>query len=295
MPELPEVEFARRALVKWFKGRKLVRTEADEKARTFRDSDLGVFKALKGELVDARRRGKYLMLSFSNKLGFVGHLGMTGKFVKRPKGEEVKWSRARFELDSGDVIHLQDMRLFGRIAAMPASELQTNELVKELGVDPLVDGLTVEQLKEAIGRSKQDLKVALMDQSRVTGLGNIHAAEALFRSKVHPGRTADTLTEAEWKALTKAIHDTIQFALDSEGDGDEIEYVEEGAPNPFLIYGRVGTPCRKCKTTVESFTQGGRTTHFCPHCQPKEKSDGSRKSEGPRSRRDRGEGPRRRG
>lgn len=295
MPELPEVEFARRALVRWFDGRKLVRAEADEQARTFRECDLGTFKALKGSLVSAERRGKYLMLTFSNKLGLVGHLGMTGKFLKRAKGEEVKWSRARFVLDSGEVIHLQDMRLFGRLDAMPASELKTCTPIAKLGIDPLVDGLTVAQLKEAIGSSKQELKVALMDQERITGLGNIHAAEALFRAGVHPGRTADSLSEAEWKALTKAIHATIQFALDAEGDEDEIEYVEEGAPNPFLIYGRAGTPCRKCRTLVESFTQGGRTTHFCPRCQPKEKkSDGNRKSKGARSRRDRGEGSRRR-
>lgn len=295
MPELPEVEFARRALVRWFEGRKLVRTEADEAARTFRDGDLGVFKALQGRLVSAERRGKYLLLTFSNKLGCVGHLGMTGKFLKRAKGEEVKWSRARFVLDSGEVIHLQDMRLFGRLEAMPATELKRSAAVAKLGVDPLVDGLTVEQLKEALGGSKQELKIALMDQARVAGLGNIHAAEALFRSGLHPGRTAASLSEAEWKALTKAIHATLQFALDAEGDADEIEYVEEGAPNPFLVYGRAGTPCRKCKTLIESFTQGGRTTHFCPTCQPKKgQHHGERKSEGPRPRGDRGEGPRRR-
>jgi formamidopyrimidine-DNA glycosylase len=111
-----------------------------------------------------------------------------------------------------------------------------------------------------------------MDQERIAGLGNIHAAEALFRSKLHPSRTAVSLTDAEWKALHKAIVATIDFALEAEGDTDDIEYVEEaGATNPFLIYGRAGTPCRRCKTLVKSFTQGGRTTHFCPKCQPLKK------------------------
>jgi formamidopyrimidine-DNA glycosylase len=274
MPELPEVEFARKTLEKWFRGRKLVRTEAQSGVRTFRDSDLGIFKALKGSLVGIDRRGKYLMVRFSDKLGFVGHLGMTGKFLKRDPKDEVRWSRARFFLDSGEVIHFQDMRMFGHIDAAPASELR--------------DGLTVQQLKDALGKSTQDLKVGLMDQERIAGLGNIHAAEALFRAKLHPSRTPASLSEPEWKALTRGIQATIDFALEHEGDDDEIEYVEEGAPNPFLIYGRAGTPCRRCKTIVKSFTQGGRTTHFCPHCQPKtRRKDAAPIRKGSRSRRDR--------
>lgn len=288
MPELPEVEFARKTLEKWFRGRKLVRTEAESGVRTFRDSDLGVFKALKGSLVGIDRRGKYLMVRFSDKLGFVGHLGMTGKFLKRDPKDEVRWSRARFFLDSGEVIHFQDMRLFGHIDAVPASELEKRPGVAKLGFDPLRDGLSVEQLKDALGKSNQDLKVALMDQERIAGLGNIHAAEALFRAKLHPSRTPASLSDAEWKALTKGIQGTIDFALEQEGDGEEIEYVEEGAPNPFLIYGRAGTPCRRCKTIVKSFTQGGRTTHFCPHCQPKtRRKDGAAIRKGSRARRDR--------
>ncbi len=272
MPELPEVEFARRALVRWFDGRKLVRTEGDPKLRTFRDSDVGIFAATKGSLVSATRKGKYLMLGFSSGLGAVAHLGMTGKFLKRSPSDEVKWSRARFVLDSGDVIHFQDARMFGHIDAVPASELPKRKSVAKLGVDPLNDGLTVAQLKEAIGSSKQPLKVALMDQERIAGLGNIHAAEALFRATLHPARTADSLGSTEWTALAKAIRDTIAFALELDGDADEIEYVEEpGAKNPFLIYGRAGTPCSRCKTKVQSFTQGGRTTHSCPKCQPKKK------------------------
>jgi len=267
MPELPEVEFARRALSRWFKGRKLVRTEA-EKVRTFRDSDLGIFSELKGPLTGAQRKGKYLLLEFG-KLGFVGHLGMTGKFLKRPEGEEVKWSRARFFLDDDEVVHFQDPRMFGFIDAVPSSELWKRPAVAKLGLDPVTDEFTVATLQAALGKSKQPLKVALMDQERLAGLGNIHAAEALFRSKLHPSRTAASLSPAEWKALHRAIVATIQFALDVEGDGDDIEYVEEpGAKNPFLIYGRDGTPCRKCKTIVKKFTQAGRTTHFCPKCQP---------------------------
>ncbi len=271
MPELPEVEIARRSLVRWLGGTRVVRAVADPEARTFRGADPRLFAKLKGELVGTERRGKYLLVAFSGGYGALLHLGMTGKFVRRPKGHEERWSRARFELDDGNVIHFRDPRLFGRIHPAKGSleELRALPPFGDLGVDPLIDGLDARSLEEAVGRSKQDLKVALMDQARVAGLGNIHAAEALFRAGLHPARKPQTLSAPEWRKLAKGIGDSIAFALaDAEG-ADEIEYVEEpGAENPFHIYGRAGEPCGRCKTKVQSLTQGGRTTHFCPTCQP---------------------------
>lgn len=269
MPELPEVEIARRSLVRWFDGHALVRTEAT-KTRTFRSGRAAEFARLKGPLTRAERRGKYLMLSFGDA-GLMAHLGMTGKFVKRAAGAEEPYSRARFVLDSGEVIHFRDPRMFGELQPAASAKLAELPAVKKLGRDPLVDGLDWRQLKEAIGTTKLDLKVALMDQTRLAGLGNIHAAEALFRARLHPGRKAKSLSDAEWKALAKAIHQSLKFGL-SEQESDEIQYVEEpGSENPFLIYGRAGTPCRRCKTLVKSYTQGGRTTHFCPQCQSKKR------------------------
>lgn len=272
MPELPEVEFARRSLTKWVDGRSIVRTEADPKVRTFRGSDVKDVEALVGRLERVERRGKFLLLTFSDGRGAIAHLGMTGKFLKRPPGADAKWSRARFVLDSGEVIHFQDPRLFGLIQPVPAAELSSNKAVAKLGIDPLVDGLTAAQLEAALSASKQELKVALMDQERVAGLGNIHAAEALFRAKLHPARAPGSLSSDEWARLAKAIHDGISFALEAEA-GEEIEYVEEpGAKNPFLVYGRDGEPCPVCQTPITSFDQGGRTTFFCPTCQPKKAS-----------------------
>lgn len=270
MPELPEVEIARRSLVRWFEGHRLVRAEA-EKSRTFRQGPLASFTKLTGPLTKADRRGKYLMLQFGHE-GLMAHLGMTGKFVKRPPDTAEPYSRARFVLDSGEVIHFKDARMFGEIQVTKAELLNQLPGVKKLGRDPLVDGLDWKQLKAAIGDTKLDLKVALMDQTRLAGLGNIHAAEALFRAGLHPGRKAKTLSDNEWKALAKAIHRSLAFGLSEQGDEDEIQYVEEpGTENPFLIYGRAGTPCRKCKTKVKSYTQAGRTTHFCPKCQSKKR------------------------
>ncbi len=268
MPELPEVEFARRSLVRWFEGRRVVRSEAEPGVRTFRGSDPEAFARIRGALVSAKRRGKYLLLSFERGQGVLAHLGMTGKFVRRPKGQPEPYSKARWLLDDGAVIHFRDPRMFGRIEVVPADALPELEVVRRLGIDPLEDGLTGPRLRDRLEQSGQDIKVALMNPARIAGLGNIHAAEALFRAGIHPTRKPGTLTAEEWRKLSRGILQTIRFALDNEDD-DEIAYVEEGGENPFLVYGRAGEPCPRCGTEVKSFTQAGRTTHFCPRCQLK--------------------------
>lgn len=269
MPELPEVEFARRQLVRWLNGRAVARAEAED-ARTFRGADRRAFEALRGPLTDAQRKGKYLLLTFEGSRGLLAHLGMTGKFVRRPQGQQEPYSRARLVLDDRTVIHYCDPRMLGRLEPAPADKLWALPAVRQLGVDPLNDGLRVAQLKAALQGSRQELKVALMDQTRVAGLGNIHAAEALYRARLHPGRKVSSLTAPEWRRLARGILATLAFALEDAGDAEEIDYVEEpGSENPFLVYGRAGEACRKCRRTFKSFTQGGRTTHFCPGCQPR--------------------------
>ncbi|HYV47113.1 MAG TPA: bifunctional DNA-formamidopyrimidine glycosylase/DNA-(apurinic or apyrimidinic site) lyase [Myxococcaceae bacterium] len=268
MPELPEVEIARRQLERWLSGHAVTGAEAD-RTRTFRGGHPERFQRLRGHLRDAGRKGKYLLLQFDDGTGVLAHFGMTGKLVKRPRGVTEPYSRARFLLDDGTAIHFRDPRMFGRLDAVDAGRLRALPEIRQLGVDPLADGMDWRALRDAVAPSRQDLKVALMDQGRVAGLGNIHAAEALFRSGLHPASRPASLLDEDWRRLCKAIHQGIRFALSQE-DADEIEYVEEpGAGNPFLIYGRKGERCRRCGATVRAFTQGGRTTHFCPGCQRK--------------------------
>jgi len=271
MPELPEVEITRRNLERWLAGRRVVSADA-ERTRTFRGASRDAFQSLRGRLVDASRKGKYLLLSFENE-GLLAHLGMTGKFVRRNGGVAEPYSRARLHLDNGEVIHFRDPRRFGRLEPVEPDRLWQLTPIRQLGRDPLTDGLTAAQLKDAVGRSRQAIKVALMDQSRIAGLGNIHASEALFRARIHPARRPSSLSAKEWKSLAKGIRATIQFALDREA-GEEIEYVEEpGTENPFLVYGRANERCRRCKGgLVKTMVQAGRTTYYCPRCQPRRRS-----------------------
>ena len=224
MPELPEVEIARRNLVRWFEGHTLARAKGT-KTRIFRGAKVSDFEKLKGPLTRADRKGKYLMLAFGRS-GVLAHLGMTGKFVKRPPNAEVPYSRATFALDSGEVIHFRDARMFGRIEPAPSEKLQGLKAIQALGFDPFVEGVDGPKLKAALGKTTLDLKVALMDQGKMSGMGNIHAAEALFRAKLHPSRKPTRLTDDEWARLAAGMTAAIDFAL-SEQESDEPRYVEE--------------------------------------------------------------------
>jgi len=258
MPELPEVEIARRQLVRWLRGRAVTGAEA-EPTRIFRGGDPERFARLRGRLLEAGRKGKYLLLRFDDGTGVLAHFGMTGKLVRRPRGMLEPYSRARLLLDDGLTVHFRDARMFGRIAALDADRLGDLPEILKLGVDPLADGLDFRALREAVSPSRQDLKVALMDQGRIAGLGNIHAAEALYRSSLHPASRPASLRDEDWKRLCRGIRSTIRRGL-TLGDPDE---------NPFLVYGRKGQRCRLCGAAVRAFVQGGRTTYFCPGCQKK--------------------------
>lgn len=267
MPELPEVEFARRSLARWMKG-KTIRRAVAAKTRVLSPLSPAAFaKAVAGaKVLDVERRGKNLFLPLARGRGLRMHLGMTGKLLRRKKGDVPRFSRVAFEMSDGGIVHFCDMRLFGAVSAGPAEALRERAFAG-LGPDPLLDGLTPAMLRERLAKSKRPLKIALMDQALIAGLGNIHAAEALWRAKVSPFIRADKLTPAQATRLAKGIQAGIAFALDDADDGDDIVYVEEGGDNPFHVYDRGGEPCRRCRTPIKKMTQGGRTTYWCPRCQ----------------------------
>jgi formamidopyrimidine-DNA glycosylase len=270
MPELPEVEFAARQLRRWMVGRRVERAVA-EPSRVLRGrAPREIARALQGRRLEAvRRRGKYLLLDFDGGAGALLHLGMTGKLVWREVGEAEAYSRARFELDDRRAIHLRDPRKFGRLAVGPMARLERMKEVAALGPDANDPSLDAGALAARLGRTCRPLKIALMDQRVLAGLGNIHAAEALFRAQLSPKRRSDRLSSAQLGRLAAAIGETIGFAFDSMPQAEaDIEYVEEpGAENPFLVYGKAGERCPRCREPLRSFAQGGRTTFWCPRCQ----------------------------
>jgi formamidopyrimidine-DNA glycosylase len=278
LPELPEVEVARRNLEKWLKRGRLVRVELSP--RVFVGRAPAFAAALRGHTVRAvERRGKWLRLQLDGDVALFSHLGMTGKWVLRPRdAPPERFERARLDTQKRSVRYV-DMRLFGTLqgvrgeAAPPAWSA--------LGPDALVDGIDAARLHARLSRISRTIKEALLDQTILAGVGNIQAAEALWRAKINPMRASSSLSPDEVRALAGGIVASIRDTLARE-DAPEITYVEEpGADNPFDVYGKHGEPCPRCKTPLTRIIQGGRSTVYCPHCQPSGRQPRSRQ---PRSR-----------
>jgi formamidopyrimidine-DNA glycosylase len=274
VPELPEVEIAARNLRAWASGRRIVRAEASQgAARIFRPSrPIALARALEGaRLVEVGRRGKHLLLALERDgtpVGLLAHLGMTGKWLRRgPAEPPPRFSRARLVLDDGAALHFSDMRLFGRLRVVPGARFGEVPEVAALGPDPLADGIDPAALGEALRRSRLPVKVRIMDQRVIAGVGNIYASEALFRARVDPRRRADSLSRAEVGRLARAVLEAMRDGI-ARQESPEITYVEEGGENPFLVYAREGERCPRCRrATLQRVVQAQRSTFFCPRCQ----------------------------
>jgi formamidopyrimidine-DNA glycosylase len=261
MPELPEVEVAARNLREWLVGHVIESAEVPG-SRITRGKSID----LRGARVESvERRGKWLKLKLSSGTLF-SHLGMTGKWVRRnAAAPDEKYQRARIDV-LGASVRYRDPRLFGRLLLVHSETIPEWEA---LGPDPLVDGLDAQVLAPRLARLSRSIKETLLDQRLFAGVGNIQAAESLWRARIHPARKASSLTSAEIKLLLRAIRASIDYTLAQE-EGPEIQYVEEpGSKNPFKVYAREGQPCPREKTTLRRIVQGGRSTVFCPKCQTK--------------------------
>jgi formamidopyrimidine-DNA glycosylase len=275
LPELPEVEIAARNLRRWTAGRRIVRIDADPGARyVFRPSTPAAFaRALEGARFGAIRRiGKQLLVSLerdAEPVGLLAHLGMTGKWVRREGDRDPpRFSRARFHLDDGGALHFDDLRLFGRLRVVPGARFEELPEIAALGPDPLERGIDVDRLAEGLARSRLPVKVRILDQAILPGVGNIQASESLFRARIDPRRPSRTLARGEVARLAAAVLESVEESIARE-EGPEITYVEEpGAENPFLVYGREGERCPRCRRArIVRVVQAQRSTFACPRCQ----------------------------
>ena len=272
MPELPEVETAARNLRRWTAGRKVVEVVLLDRSAvrrglstSARDADPDgalVLEGAHGEVV-VLRRGKRLGLLIGGT-PFLAHLGMTGRFVRQD--EPPRHARVELVLDDGSPIFFADARRFGGFATVSGS--LEDAVGAGLGPDALDTPLDGPSLRQALD-ARGPLKPLLMDQARIAGLGNIHAAEALWWARLSPFAPGRSLTVESAAALAAAITRQLAFALD-EVAGEEVTYLSDGAhvANPFQVYGREGRPCAACGTAVLRDVQAGRSTFWCPTCQP---------------------------
>jgi formamidopyrimidine-DNA glycosylase len=296
MPELPEVEFARQCLERWAGGARVTSVAVHER-RVVTGPPLGALVGAR--FTSFERRGKHLCLGLRQSgrdgkaskaskaskaakadkspgqpAGLWSHLGMTGKWLRRAQGELApRFSRVELGLDSGVHLHYVDMRLFGRLRLVPGAAFDDVPTLKALGPDAL-DGVDVARLQTRFARSNTPIKVALMDQRVLAGLGNIQVSEALFRARLDPRRPARTLSRAELGRLGRGIRASLDYTLArfarevGARKGRDIRYVEEPeGPNPFRVYGRAGEPCPRSGDPIVRLVQAGRSTFFCPQCQ----------------------------
>ncbi|MEA3493190.1 MAG: bifunctional DNA-formamidopyrimidine glycosylase/DNA-(apurinic or apyrimidinic site) lyase [Candidatus Margulisiibacteriota bacterium] len=264
MPELPEVEIVRRDVLPFVKGRKVINVEAIDR-RVIRGIS---FKQLKKKMigqkiVDVKRRAKYLLFELASGKYMVVHLGMTGRLLFSPDD----YVKVIFDLSGKRSLYYSDARLFGKIRFFG----QYPDL--KLGPEPLSDVFTPEVLKGILGSRKTKIKNILMQQRLISGIGNIYAAEALFRARIRPQRRGDSLKDAEIKRLHREIVNILHEALGQRGTSDNWFVDAKGKKGGFQlrlkVYGRKGENCVRCKSKsrVKRIVMAQRGTYFCPRCQ----------------------------
>ena len=267
MPELPEVETTVRGLARVLDGRRIARVEARRPdLRRALPVDLG--QRLTGaRVVGLHRRAKYGVIDTDRADSLVFHLGMSGHWRIDPT-EMAKHDRFIIETDEGRRLALNDARRFGSLDLVPTSDLEEWPPFKALGPEPF--DLDAPELKRRLAGRNAAIKLLLLDQRIVAGLGNIYVCEALYRAGIHPARAGGSISLERLKRLVPAIHDVLKEAIavggstlrDFASPDGELGYF----PKSFAVYDREGRPCR-CGGPVRRIVQGGRSTFYCPRCQ----------------------------
>lgn len=273
MPELPEVETTRRGLLKAVNGARIVSV----KVRRY-DLRTPIPKALAKQLagrtiIDVRRRAKYLLIDLENGQTMLSHLGMSGSFiVVKADGYMLKThDHVLIALENNRLMVFNDPRRFGMMTLVSTSQAAHHPLLKHLGPEPFSKEFSPDYLSAQLTRRTGAIKPVLMDQKLVVGVGNIYASEALHLCGFHPSMPAHKLHKKS-TAIIDAIRVTLEAAINSGGSTlrDYVGAQNEGGyfQHHFQVYGRDGQPCFRCSEFIETSTHAGRSTYWCPACQP---------------------------
>jgi formamidopyrimidine-DNA glycosylase len=274
MPELPEVEHVVRGLRRAVLGGTIVAAELNLPRLVSSPSPATFKRKLRGVRINAiNRRGKYILFELDSGDVLLVHLRMTGKFLCIDNHEPLPaYAHVVFYLDDERRLVFSDMRQFGRLRLVSASKLPLLPQIETLAPEPFNDSFSLEYFRETLSKSRRSLKQLLLDQTKILGLGNIYASEALFLARISPLKSADTLSKARAVKLHQAIRDILDEAIAagstlridlSDGDSSYIGTSERF----WRVYERAGEPCVNCGTKIRRVVQGGRSTYYCPKCQ----------------------------
>ena len=272
MPELPEVETIRRHLAPHLEGRRLQRLEVLDARWCAPVAGAEVSAALEGrELERLSRRGKYLVFELSDEVFLHVHLRMTGTLLLDP-GEAPAHSRVRFAFPGHELVFV-DPRRFGTGELAIGHHAHEAFFAARLGLEPFDPEFTAQHLRSLTRRSRAPIKAFLLDQTKVAGVGNIYADEALFRARIHPLRPANRLTLAQCVLLRDAVIASLEAGIEAKGasidDFRDPDGVQGSFQDRFLIHLREGEPCLECGRPVRKLRAAGRGTYVCERCQPR--------------------------
>jgi formamidopyrimidine-DNA glycosylase len=271
VPELPEVETIRRQVAPLVEGRVLARLAIDDPRWCVPLVPDALRAAVEGRRVERLgRRGKYLVLDLEGDVHLLMHLRMTGTLLYDPRDDE-PYRRVRLDLDDGHHLLFCDPRRFGTGELAVGSEALEAFLAARLGVEPLGDELTTDRLA-ALARGRiAPVKAFLLDQTKIAGVGNIYADEALYRARIHPLRPVGRLRRPELEALREAVVDSLRAGIDAGGasidDFRHADGVQGAFQHEFLVHRRRGEPCGRCGRPIAKFVAAGRGTYACEGCQ----------------------------
>jgi formamidopyrimidine-DNA glycosylase len=281
MPELPEVETIRKSLEKYLLGHRVEKVEVLYK----KSLESGGKKLEGGVVKKVRRFGKALVIDFDNNYSAIIHVKMSGQLIykginskkslkmskKVVGGVPGKHTRVIFHLDKDSSLYFNDVRKFGWVKVVKKEAVEKVGFIKKLGPE-IFNGLTLSKFKEIVSSTKRPIKTLLMDQSKIAGIGNIYANDALWLARINPKTPSNNLKGNEVISLYKAIEKVLRSALKHKGTSDRFYVAPDGSEgkyqNNVLVYSKQGVVCVRCrKTKIEKIKLGGRGTYYCPLCQ----------------------------
>ena len=278
MPELPEVETVRHGLAAWAVGRPITAVEVlhPRAIRRHVPGALDFVGALAGRTItDVRRRGKYLWLPLDDGAAILAHLGMSGQFrLGAASAADETHLRVRFRFADGDPeLRFVDQRTFGGLSiSLGGAELPDE--IAHIARDPIDPQFDDAEFVAAVRRRDTEIKRALLDQSLISGIGNIYADEALWRAKLHGARPTDAMTKPAVERLLGHVRDVLGEALKAGGTSFDSLYVNVNGESGYFdrslhAYGREGLPCDRCGTPIRRESFMNRSSFSCPTCQPR--------------------------
>jgi len=278
VPELPEVETVRAGLSTHVSGRRIAAVEVRH-PRAIRRHLPGAdhFGALVAgrRVVDVSRRGKYLWFALDSGDAIVGHLGMSGQMLIQPAtAPDETHLRIRFRFDDGGPeLRFVDQRTFGGLAVSEGGATLPAEIA-HIARDPIDPAFSDDEFVTRLRRRRTEVKRALLDQTLISGVGNIYADEALWRAKLHGSRPTDRLTRPAALGLLGHVRDVLTEAIRAGGTSFDALYVDVNGQSGYFerglnVYGREGLPCPRCGAAIRREAFMNRSSHSCPRCQPR--------------------------